>query len=458
MRWFGGIPPPSNTGASLKEILVGHWDRADDPSAGAHEFQSDGVAVVALGTQKLTGAYTINDDNSVAVKGSLPGGGMFNYRFTKVQATKTDLTLTDEQDRTLHFKRPSGDTTKPPDKPKGSPSDKPKDPPVVKPKDQPPAVIRLNLTSTVETKPPRIAAATLSADGTTLVTACSVGGIQVWGVLTGMEWKAIDEPAAQVRLLALGADGKTLVTDAKQSGDLRSWSLPAGLNRGAFGSQLSPSALTFMPGGKLLAVGCRSVTPGKPDEHRVVTIDPTTTRRDKTIVVGSGDGAAILCLACSPDGKSVAVGRTDGLIKIFTLADGAETASLAGHDDLVTALAFSGDGKTLVSGGADKSVRVWDVEAKAVKAVCQGHAGAVTCVAASADGKLAASGEAATDGKAALKLWEAESGKERASVAAHDGAAVAVCFTPDGKGLITAGDKTLKYWSVDSLPGQNSGK
>jgi WD40 repeat protein len=210
--------------------------------------------------------------------------------------------------------------------------------------------------------------------------------------------------------------------------------------------------VAFTPGARQLAVGCRVVTPGKPDEHRVVTIDPATTRRDKTVAVGAGDDAAVLSLACSPDGKSVAVGRPDKLIKIFALADGAETASLAGHEGPVSALAFSADGKTLVSAGDDGTVRVWDVEAKGVKSVCQAGKEAVACVAVSADGRLAAAGETTVGGKAALKLWDAESGKERASVAAHDGAVVGVFFTPDGKGLITAGDKTLKYWDVDELP------
>jgi hypothetical protein len=101
---------------------VGHWEGADVPPAGAIDFQADGVAVVALGAQKLIGPYTVNGDGSVDVKAGLPGGVVFPLKFAKVQATKGELTLTDQNGRTMHFKRSAGDAPKPPDKPKDDPA------------------------------------------------------------------------------------------------------------------------------------------------------------------------------------------------------------------------------------------------------------------------------------------------------------------------------------------------
>src|SRR5262249_57014388 len=73
---------------------------------------------------------------------------------------------------------------------------------------------------------------------------------------------------------------------------------------------------------------------------------------------GSVDAVAV-----SPDGKRIASGASDRLIKLWDRETGEEVLSLPGHTKGVVALAWAPDGKTLVSSGADRTIRRWDVTA-----------------------------------------------------------------------------------------------
>ena len=72
--------------------------------------------------------------------------------------------------------------------------------------------------------------------------------------------------------------------------------------------------------------------------------------------------AAVNCVAFSPDGKVIASGGGDGLVKFWDVATGQELFTLTGHRQYVTTLAFSADGKQLASAGWDGKVRVWDIQ------------------------------------------------------------------------------------------------
>ena len=55
--------------------------------------------------------------------------------------------------------------------------------------------------------------------------------------------------------------------------------------------------------------------------------------------------APINCVSFSPDGKSIATGASDFLIKTWNTASGKELRTLKGHQASVYAIAYSRDGR-----------------------------------------------------------------------------------------------------------------
>jgi WD40 repeat protein len=73
-----------------------------------------------------------------------------------------------------------------------------------------------------------------------------------------------------------------------------------------------------------------------------------------------GGGGQVYGLACSGDGRSLAAGSADGVVRVWDLADlSAAPRTLRGHDGLVSGMSFSPTGGQLASSGRDATIRVW---------------------------------------------------------------------------------------------------
>jgi hypothetical protein len=67
-------------------------------------------------------------------------------------------------------------------------------------------------------------------------------------------------------------------------------------------------------------------------------------------------------VAFSLDGRWLASGSWDKIVKIWEVATGREVRTLAGHTDLISGLAFSPDGRWLASSSYDGSTGIWNAE------------------------------------------------------------------------------------------------
>ena len=69
---------------------------------------------------------------------------------------------------------------------------------------------------------------------------------------------------------------------------------------------------------------------------------------------------AIHAVAYSPDGSRVALGGMGGEARIYTVADGKRTVTLAGHEGAIFAIVFHPKNDQVVTGGFDGHVRIFD--------------------------------------------------------------------------------------------------
>src|SRR5262249_36845605 len=141
------------------------------------------------------------------------------------------------------------------------------------------------------------------------------------------------------------------------------------------------NSLSFSPDSSLLASG----------GYREVKIWRRV-RNSQKLNIASAAGGTVGAIACTPDGKYLATGGADGLIKLWDGAAGKPIADLAGHTALISSLRFSADGSRLCSGSTDRTVRVWDVanHCQIAKADAPGDVLAVTWV--GTGGQIASAG------------------------------------------------------------------
>ena len=135
---------------------------------------------------------------------------------------------------------------------------------------------------------------------------------------------------------------------------------------------------TWSPDGEFLAVI---------DHHRIQIRDPESWQVLKTFqgVASPGLSEMVSALAWSPDGKTLAAGRTDNKLLLLDMESQKLRAIWEAHENPPVSLAWRPDGKALVSGSSSE-VCVWDVRMHKRVSTIHDDGGAI-----SADGRLVAS-------------------------------------------------------------------
>ena len=204
-----------------------------------------------------------------------------------------------------------------------------------------------------------------------------------------------------------------------------------------------------------------------------------------TLAASGTDASAtseVTVTAASPNGRQVAAGYADGMIRVFDHMKGSLAVVLNGHKKAVTSLAFSSDGTQLASGARDTDVIVWDVVSESGLCRLRGHKDEITEVAfldaAAEAGDPAARGglhryvvSASKD--TLLKVWDIGGGGHGAAcvqtivgarsevwsiavcpslAAAQPGSSSSSSPAAGDRLLAGAGDNQLRVWAVGKRP------
>jgi WD40 repeat protein len=199
-----------------------------------------------------------------------------------------------------------------------------------------------------------------------------------------------------------------------------------------------PWAITFSPGGDLIASGTAS--------GAVQVWDASHLSNIATI---SGHHGPVMSIAFSSDGSQIVSASEDGTVRIRPVASSEEQfAPIPGHNARVNQVVFSPDRSHLVSGSDDKTVRIWDGLTCEELAVLHGHEDAVWTVAYSPDGTRVISGSR----DFTVRVWDALDFLEIAVLKGHRETVTFVNFAPDGRLIASCSyDHTVRLWSSSNL-------
>ncbi|MFV1964383.1 MAG: WD40 repeat domain-containing protein, partial [Pirellulaceae bacterium] len=144
-------------------------------------------------------------------------------------------------------------------------------------------------------------------------------------------------------------------------------------------------------------------------------------------------------VAFSPDRQLLAAGGRNGLVRLWSLADGSVLQEYAAHEQRIRGLAFSPDASTLVSCGEDGTIRVFRLDGKEDYVLdCPGAK--VMSLAFCGPDQLATGGS-----DNLIRIWDMNERSEIARLAGHTGSVMTLVYS--GNTLVSAGyDTTVRVW------------
>ncbi len=200
-------------------------------------------------------------------------------------------------------------------------------------------------------------------------------------------------------------------------------------------SQDAPvNSVVFSPDGKTLAIG---------GEDGVVRLWDMNTGNE--LASSTAHSSSVKSLAFSPDGKKLIVGRKDGTLSLRDRT-GNELKTLSPQPAAVNSMGFSPDGNLLAVSTDDKQVTLWNTNTWMVFKTLTAQAALANSAVFSSDSKTLATGN---DDNTAT-LWDTSTWKKLKILSGHTAPVKSLAFSDDNKMLATGGaDNTVRVWNTN---------
>ncbi|AFY40426.1 YD repeat protein [[Leptolyngbya] sp. PCC 7376] len=273
----------------------------------------------------------------------------------------------------------------------------------------------------------------ISKDSSTVKTTSLDGTARVWDISSLPNVKTFEDQTADIFEVEFSPDEKW-IGSAGDSG-ARIWDLEGNLISDLDGENNAMRDLAFSQDGRYLATG---------EENGVVKIWEWTGDNFKLVqTVQNEDAGKMRAIAFHPEGKYLATAGDGVTVQLWTL-DG-ESVFVSEVADWTNSIAFSPDGEFLISGGWDQMISLWDLEGNLLNS-WEAHPDSINGLAFGNDAQTIIS--ASNDQTA--QIWQLDGASGSPTLTVNHGAEVnKATLSPDGKNLITVGGQTVKFWDLE---------
>ena len=276
-----------------------------------------------------------------------------------------------------------------------------------------------------------------SPDGTRIVTASEDKTARIWNAKTG---QPIGDPLRHegpVNCANFSPDGARVVT-ASQDTTLRIWDAKTGQPISTPLQHVGPvSNANFSPDSTRV-VASSWETVGQWDAKTGLLIGHPLKHQD--LVVDAN---------FSPDGTRIVTASIDKTARLWDAQTGLPVGAPLQHQDKVNSASFSPDGTRIVTACSDNTARLWDAQTGLPVGAPLRHQEKVYCARFSPDGTRIVT--ACRDETA--RVWDARSGLPLGAPLQHQGWVQNARFSLDGTRIVTASwDKTVCVWDARADP------
>lgn len=305
-----------------------------------------------------------------------------------------------------------------------------------------------------------------------VVSGCDAGQVKVWNVLSGKCLRTFEQHSGRVRSIPSLPDASRIVSESDDK-TIQVYDVGTG------------DVIQTISRDEKIRLFCSSPNGDKVVYATDASIVVWDLLKDLATAEWQSDPRSA---AFSPDGSYVAVGTSDGFVKVFQMEAGNEGRNTRDqHSNAVLCAAFAADGQTLAwrsadqtiqgldhrfhshsywvrsvafspdsslvaSGSQDKIVRIWNVHTGGTNKessfyTFDGHTDEINSVAFSPNSSVVASG---SDDKT-VRIWSLLDNIRR-TLEGHKNAVVDVRFSPDGRRIVSVSYyQEVILWDVDQM-------